>query len=280
MAALSDTEKDVEQIQIGLFRAASTPAKVSLMRSLTRTAIELSRRAIRQSAVNLPEALRFVGFTYGFELSDAIQSQTRKSEETWMKSPPDLLIALTPVVEILERLHVPYFIGGSIASSAHGVPQATADIDLVAALRDEHISVMVDQLQDDYYVDETSIRRAISNHRSFNLIHLGTMIKVDIFIPASDPYYLEAAARVTEQPLEEGPVHRQFFLASAEDVIIAKLDWDRRGGEVSEKQWNDILGVLKVRQGNLDFDYLKRWVDLKNLDDLFDRALKQAEIQS
>ncbi len=138
---------------------------------------------------------------------------------------------------------------------------------------------MVDQLQDDYYIDETSIRRPISNHRSFNLIHLATMLKVDVFIPTTDSYYREAAARVTEQQLDDGPDQRRFFLASAEDTIIAKLDWYRRGGEVSEKQWNDILGVLKVRQGNLDLDYLKRWVGLKNLDDLFDRAVKEAEIR-
>ena len=190
-----------------------------------------------------------------------------------MKSPPDLLDALIPVVDLFDELQVTYFLGGSIASSAHGVPRATADVDLVAALRDEHVKTLVEQLEHDYYIDESSIRRAIARHGSFNLIHLATMLKVDIFIPKGDLYDQEVVRRMVQQPLDEGPHARMFSLASAEDMILAKLDWFHRGGEVSEKQWSDILGILRVQGQNLDFEYLKHWTYQKNLGELLQRAI-------
>ena len=130
----------------------------------------------------------------------------------------------------------------------------------------------------DYYIDETAVRRAIIRHGSLNLIHLATMPKVDIFIPKADSYHREVSHRVIELPLDEDPNPRMFFLASAEDVIIARLDWYRREGEISEKQWGDILGILRVQGQNLNFDYLKRWTDDKKLTDLFQRAIQEAAI--
>jgi hypothetical protein len=274
---LTDTDKSAEQTQIRLFRQASTGKKLSLLRSLSRTTIELSRRAIMRSPSEMPIELHFIGLVYSPELANRIFLRWPLFKgEGRMKSPPDLLDALTPIIDIFEQLQVSYFLGGSIASSAHGVPRATADVDLVAALRDEQVKTLVDQLQNDYYIDESSIRRAITRHSSFNLIHLATMLKVDIFIPKDDPYDQEVSRRAVVQPLDEGQDARKFLLASAEDVIIAKLDWFRRGGEVSEKQWGDILGILRVQGQNLDFDYLKRWVDQKSLGKLLQRAIDEA----
>lgn len=282
ITGLTDTDKSAEQAQINLFRRASAGKKLSLLRSLSRMTIELSRRAIIRSSSEMPTELRFIGLIYSPELANRIYLQWPhlNREEERMKSPPDLLDALIPLVDIFEQLQVSYFLGGSIASSAHGVPRATIDVDLVAALRDEHVKTLVDQLQNDYYIDETSIRRAITRHGSFNLIHLTTMLKVDVFIPKGDPYDQEVSRRAAEQPLDEGQDARKFLLASAEDVIIAKLDWFRLGGEVSEKQWSDILGILRVQGQNLDFDYLKYWIDQKNLGELFRRAINQSEIEN
>src|SRR5438552_6748490 len=101
-------------------------------------------------------------------------------------SESDILLALTPVVEALEGLGVRYHIGGSLASSAHGIGRSTADADLVADLRSEHARPLTNLLQDDYYVDEEMILDAISRRSTFNVIHLETMLKVDVFIlPAS-----------------------------------------------------------------------------------------------
>ena len=256
---VSDTSPSAEQVQIELFRRASPGRKLSLVRSLSRTTIELSRRTMTG---------RFVAVTYGLDLP---------FPEDRTKAPPDLIAALVPVIDLFEQWQIDYFIGGSIAGSAHGVPRATVDIDLIATLPEKSIQPLVENLQTDYYVDETAIRRAIANRGSFNLIHLATMLKLDVFIQGSGDYDEEEARRAIQIPLEDDPQARKFFVASAEDMVIAKLDWYRRGGEISEKQWSDILGILKVQGENLDFDYLKRWAKRKNLSDLLLRARDEAQ---
>ncbi len=66
-------------------------------------------------------------------------------------------------------------------------------------------------------------------------------------------------------------------VASAEDTLLAKLEWYRMGGEVSERQWRDVLGALKVQAGALDLEYLHRWASELGVDDLLERALTQSE---
>lgn len=96
--------------------------------------------------------------------------------------PPDWVVALRPVLQAFGAQEIPYQIGGSLASSAWGLPPSTQDADLVADLRGEHVGPLVAQLQGEYYVDDGMIREAIRHHSSFNLLHLPTMLKVDVFI--------------------------------------------------------------------------------------------------
>ena len=98
-----------------------------------------------------------------------------------------ILAAITPVIEALEELGVPYHIGGSVASSIYGILRATIDADLIADLRLEHVRPLVIRLQTDYYIDEDMIWDAIKRRSSFNVIHLDTMLKVDVYIPKSRP---------------------------------------------------------------------------------------------
>jgi hypothetical protein len=98
---------------------------------------------------------------------------------------PDIQAAITPIVEVLEQLGVPYHIGGSVASPLYGLPRLTIDVDLVADLRIGHVRPLVKQLQTAYYIDEEMVRDAINRHSSFNVIHQDTILKVDIFIPKS-----------------------------------------------------------------------------------------------
>jgi hypothetical protein len=131
-------------------------------------------------------------------------------------------------------------------------------------------------LREGYYIEEAAVRRAVANRGSFNLIHLATMLKLDIFVRGSGEYELEEARRAAPIPFDDAPDGRQFPVASAEDMIIVKLDWFRRGGEVSERQWGDITGLLKVRAETLDWDYLQHWTGRKGTDDLLSRALVEA----
>jgi hypothetical protein len=186
----------------------------------------------------------------------------------------DLTVALAPVLDILEGLGVRYYVGGSVASSIHGVPRASIDADVVAELLPEHVGPLVAGLQDAYYLDEGRVRSAVDSRRTFNAIHLGTMFKVDVFATRRRPFDLEALRRARPEPLEDAPGARVAPVATAEDIILAKLEWFRAGGEVSERQWSDILGVL--RASSVDGEYLARWAAALGVADLLERARRDA----
>jgi hypothetical protein len=191
-------------------------------------------------------------------------------------NPPELLAALAPVVRVLEELDVRHFVGGSVASSAHGVARASLDVDLVAELQASHVERFVERLQPEYYVDEARVRDSVASRRSFNLIHLSTMLKVDVFVSKGRPFDSEAMARARPEALDEGAASRRFFVASLEDIVLAKLEWFRLGGEVSERQWSDVVGVLKTAGSAADLVYLRRWGTALGVADLLERALEEA----
>ena len=179
------------------------------------------------------------------------------------------------VTEVLEALSVPYLIGGSLASTLYGMVRTTQDSDIVAEMRLEHLQPFVMALQDEFYVDDEMIAEALQRHSSFNIIHRETMFKVDVFVPWPRPFLQSQLARAQKQTFVfETEISAKF--ASPEDTILAKLEWYRIGGEVSERQWRDILGVLKTRSGGLDLDYLQEWAMELKVSDLLERVLKEA----
>jgi hypothetical protein len=195
-----------------------------------------------------------------------------------MMSTPDILAALTPVVDAFERLGIAYHIGGSVASSAYGIARATLDVDLVADVQAAHVQPLVALLQEAYYIDREMVQEAVRHRSSFNVIHLDTMIKVDVFILKLQPYAQESFRRARRDTLVEDEPAHEFYLATPEDVILNKLDWFRLGGGVSDRQWNDVLGVLKVQALSLDLSYLRRWAAELGLTELLDRAFNEAGI--
>ena len=191
-------------------------------------------------------------------------------------SDPDLLAALCPVLQVLSDLGVRHFVGGSIASSAHGVARASVDGDVVAELGPAHVAPLVAALRDTYYVPEERIRDAVARRASFNLIHLDTMLKVDVFVSQDRPFDRRAFERSRPTSIE-GEEGATLPVSSAEDVVLAKLDWYRRGGEVSERQWTDVMGVLQATGSALDLPYLHRGAVELGVSDLLDRALDEAD---
>lgn len=189
----------------------------------------------------------------------------------------DALEALIPVVAALRRLGVKYYICGSLASTYHGLARTTADVDLVADLSRSDVSAFVKSIRERYYVDETMIYEAIAKRSCFNVIYLPTSFKVDVFIAKDRKYDKEAMGRIEENMLDAELPDARFFLPSPEDVVLSKLEWYRLGDEVSERQWRDIAGVLKVNRGSLDGQYMKHWAAELGVADLLEKAWKEAE---
>ncbi len=190
---------------------------------------------------------------------------------------PDILIALEPVAEAFERLSVRYHVGGSVASSAQGVARATLDIDLVADLGESDVSGFARDLEKEYYLDEQAIRDAVRRRTSFNLIHLETMVKIDVFVLKTRPYDREAFGRMIADTLHEGDDARKFYLATPEDIILHKLEWFEMGNRVSQRQWHDVIGVMKVQGDTLDRVYMERWALEIGVLDLLNEAFAEAE---
>jgi hypothetical protein len=178
------------------------------------------------------------------------------------------------VTTVLERLGIAYLIGGSLASTLHGMIRTTQDSDIIAEMGLEHVKPFVAALENEFFIDEEMMVASIQRKSSFNIIHRDSIFKVDVFIPERRPFQQSQLARAQRQTFHLNTDVSANF-ASPEDTILSKLEWYRMGGEASDRQWRDILGVLKTRAGEIDVDYLRRWGKELNVSDLLERALMQ-----
>ena len=180
------------------------------------------------------------------------------------------------VTSLLDEMDIRYVIGGSYASSLHGFSRSTGDIDMLAAIKPEQAAAFAAQLQSDFYADEQAIERAVRAKRHFNVIHLDSAFKVDIFV-AKPSEFDSAQLERRQESIIETDLPQKVYVATAEDTILAKLDWYRRGNEVSDRQWKDISGVIRVQGDRLDLEYLRHWAQELGVLDLLERALAESE---
>ena len=178
------------------------------------------------------------------------------------------------VTRVLDELDIPYVIGGSMASILHGMLRTTMDVDIVADIQPPQVDPFVAAFQDAFYADDLMIKRAVQRRSSFNLIHFETMFKVDIFLTKTRAFDQQQLTRRIAVSLGDDE-NESAWVLSAEDIVLAKLDWFRMGGESSERQWRDILGVLKTQQKQLDIPYLWQWAEELDLMLLMERALHE-----
>lgn len=190
-----------------------------------------------------------------------------------MLSEPVLVVA--ELARVFDALGIRYVVGGSVASSLYGIPRATQDVDLVADVRLPHAEALSTALGGLFYVDAEMIRDAIKTRSSFNVVHLATMFKADVFIMQGDLWSREemTRARPEEVDVPDGKVTIRF--ASPEDTLLHKLVWYKMSNQVSDRQWGDILGVLKVQGDALDQAYLDQWAPLLDVFSLLVRARKE-----
>lgn len=175
------------------------------------------------------------------------------------------------LIGALERSGVPYMVTGSYASSAHGTPRATNDIDIVIAPTRDQLHALLSELPDDqYYADEVDAFEALEHRSQFNVIDFATTWKADLIVTKDRDFSRLEFSRRGVHSIGDVRVH----LTSAEDILIAKLEWNKMGE--SERQIEDAAGVIRRQGALLDRDYVERWVRELDVEDQWRRALSLA----
>jgi len=177
--------------------------------------------------------------------------------------------------EALDRLGIHYAVGGSFASSFHGIARATQDLDLVVELPTDRVRVLYEAVSPYFYADEQAMLDAIRRGLSFNLIHLDSGFKFDLFVADRHPLgpdQLRHRRRVRTALL--GGESLDIDMVSAEDIVLAKLLWYRAGNEVSERQWNDLVSLIGVQRDKADYAYLEAQATRLGVADLLARLWK------
>ena len=180
---------------------------------------------------------------------------------------------LIQITAAFDRLRIRYAIGGSVASSARSIWRSTQDVDLIAAIHPAQVDGLVSALGTDWYADADEIRRSLQVGRAFNVIQISTSTKVDVF-PAAEEFHQSQLARATLVPLGLAVV--PCVVTTAEDILLAKLQWYRDGGEVSDRQWSDIGGLIATNAA-MDWEYVNLWAGRLHVTDLLARARAEAE---
>ena len=170
----------------------------------------------------------------------------------------------------LDALGVAWVTGGSIASSVHGEPRSTQDVDMVVALLDRHVTPFAKAIGRDYYVDADAMRLAVTSGESFNAVHFASAIKVDFFVAGDDPFEEE---RLRSRQRIEMP-NGVLYVDTAEHTLLRKLEWYRRRGEVSERQCRDVQAIARIQGDRLDLEHLRLWAARLGVLDLLERVLR------
>lgn len=276
---LEDTHPKIKQMQIEGYRRMSARDKVRSMRDLSLFGARLTLADICRRYPNSTESEQNIFAAARWVDPELLRKAT---SHIYVKRKCFMLGDTEKVMEILartfEHLGVEYLVGGSVASSVHGKPRLTHDVDFMADVRLEHVPGLVAALEADFYVDGDMITDAIETQSSFNVLHLPTMVKGDVFLYQPTPWKQSEweRRRVVRIGTDEEAV--EVLVASPEDMILQKLEWFRLGGGVSERQWNDVQGMLEGQSPTLEYDYMKYWAQELGLITLLEQAMDAAGV--
>jgi hypothetical protein len=202
---------------------------------------------------------------------------TPVNEEPAVEQPAEFRRSVEQFIDVLDRLGIVYAVGGSIASSLHGISRSTIDADVIVEPFPGKEAEFVACFGPDFYVSLDAVRRAVRERSSFNIIQTTTGIKADVFVRKERPFERSVMGRRQSFTSRE-PHARPLFFVSPEDIILLKLEWYRIGNEVSERQWTDVQNVLRVQASRLDWPYLETWAGQLGVADLLSRARGEAAV--
>jgi hypothetical protein len=185
-----------------------------------------------------------------------------------MISPDELLAS---VASFLDECNVPYMIVGSFASNLHGMPRATLDADIVVEIDEQKIDSLGLKLGRRFYLDTEAAKKSLFFQTMFNAVHIETAFKID-FLPRKRRDFSKEEFRRRGSDLLAG---RLCFFATAEDTVLSKLEWSKKGQ--SERQFLDAVNVVKLQRERLDFEYLRRWAADLGIQDFLEKALHEID---
>jgi hypothetical protein len=189
--------------------------------------------------------------------------------------PEDSADVAVRLARALERAGIEYAVGGSVASSAYGEPRATRDLDVAIRLTPALAPALIEALGPDFAVVADMLSDAIRTGRPLNIFYLPIFTKIDLFVRGRDAY--DEAEFSRRHEIEPVP-GESIMASSAEDNLLWKLRWYRQGGEVSDQQWRDVLGLIRISGDKMDAAYLRAWATHHGVDDLLERAMNQSRI--
>ncbi len=270
MAGITDTSPDVERLMLDCYRRMPPERKVRNLAADFRFARALHAAGLRRrrpDATNSEIVADWLASALGRPCPVPVPEGVAMDPDS-----ADLQPVLRHTTRTLDRLGLAYAIGGSVASSLHGVNRHTRDADLTVEPfpgREAEFAAVFPP--PDYFAHVDAIRDAVRRRSTFNILHFPSGYKVDVFIRKDDPFEASAFARRGPYSLPDRP-DEPLMVHSPEDVVLFKLRWYRMGNEVSEKQWTDITTVMRIQTGRLDDAYLDRWAADIGVADLLARA--------
>ncbi|MCL1467790.1 hypothetical protein [Argonema galeatum] len=270
-----DTSIEAEQVQFRLWRKMTPAQKEALFRRVAKRGPTLALMGIKTQYPNASKDVvrqQYIRKRLGQEVAHLLSELNYKGE--LMIEDPIWLAHLLAV--ILNSLNIPYYVGGSVASSLQGEVRYTEDLDLVVNIQPTQIQPLIDAMAGQFYISEVAVEDAMSGRTlSFNVIHLTTTEKADIFVMRDDEFSRSKMAR-RQLHIPDGDIDKCFYVCTPEDTVLQKLVWFRMTARESQKQWRDILGVLKLQGERLDFEYLNQWAQALQLTELLAQALREA----
>ncbi|MGM3309625.1 hypothetical protein ACSQ6I_27200 [Anabaena sp. WFMT] len=270
----ADTNIDADIYLFTRLRQLALKQRVEMYAAHERGVKKLSLAGIKMrhpQASLLEMRQHFTRAVLGDKLPEGFQP-TGGDEKIWIQ---DSIALAGELHTFLNAVNIPYYVSGGVASSIHGEPRSTRDLDLVISVQANQIDLLVTTLEAALYYCPAGAVEDLKQgrERMLNITHTETISNADLYVMDNSPFASSQMSRRRLLDIEGMPA---FWVISPEDLVLQKLLWGR--SSQSEKQWRDVLGILKLQAENLDYGYLADWAEQLALVEVLSQALTQAGI--